>query len=77
MGIRSWKLAIGALTLTVAQALAQGTNATPVRPMAADAHPSFAVATIKPHDPNSPCRGCQGLAPKGIACRSATKVSAT
>jgi len=27
-----------------------------VKPMAADAHPSFAVATIKPHDPNYPRR---------------------
>jgi hypothetical protein len=25
--------------------------------MAADAHPSFAVATIKPHDPNSNLEG--------------------
>jgi len=33
--------------------LAQGTPAVPVVPMAADAHPSFAVATVKPHDPNS------------------------
>lgn len=29
----------------------------PVKPMAADAHPSFAVATIKPHDPNSNRQG--------------------
>jgi len=31
--------------------------ATPVRPMAQDAHPSFAVATIKPHDPESSRQG--------------------
>jgi uncharacterized protein (TIGR03435 family) len=30
---------------------------TPIQPMAADAHPSFAVATIKPHDPASPHQG--------------------
>jgi uncharacterized protein (TIGR03435 family) len=30
---------------------------TPVKPMAADAHPSFAVATIKPHDPASQHQG--------------------
>jgi uncharacterized protein (TIGR03435 family) len=30
---------------------------TPVTPMAADAHPSFAVATIKPHDPASAHQG--------------------
>jgi len=35
----------------------QGTGATPVKPMAADAHPSFEVATIKPHDPNSHHQG--------------------
>ncbi|HEY4359151.1 MAG TPA: TIGR03435 family protein [Acidobacteriaceae bacterium] len=29
----------------------------PAKPMAADAHPSFAVATIKPHDPNSRRQG--------------------
>jgi uncharacterized protein (TIGR03435 family) len=38
-------------------ALAQGTATTPVKPMAADAHPSFAVATIKPHDPASNRQG--------------------
>jgi uncharacterized protein (TIGR03435 family) len=31
--------------------------AAPVRPMAQDAHPSFAVATIKPHDPDSSRQG--------------------
>ena len=34
-----------------------GTGAMPVRPMAADAHPSFEVAAIKPHDPNSRHQG--------------------
>ncbi len=37
-----------------AAALAQ---APPAKRMAADAHPSFAVAAIKPHDPNSPRQG--------------------
>jgi uncharacterized protein (TIGR03435 family) len=41
------------MTFIAGHALAQ---ATPVAPMAADAHPSFAVATIKPHDPNFPRR---------------------
>jgi len=36
---------------------AQGTGATPIKPMAADARPSFAVATIKPHDPASNSQG--------------------
>lgn len=44
--------------LTVAAALAQTPGATPVQRMAADAHPSFAVATIKPHDPS---QGSQGF----------------
>jgi uncharacterized protein (TIGR03435 family) len=65
MHIHPWKFATAALTLAAAHALAQGTGATPVKPMAADAHPSFAVATIKPHDPNDPCRGCQGFSTQG------------
>ena len=44
----------------VAQAApAAAVAATP--PMAADAHPSFEVATIKPHDPNDPCHGCDSF----------------
>ncbi|HEX9198697.1 MAG TPA: TIGR03435 family protein [Acidobacteriaceae bacterium] len=46
-----------ATALTASTALAQSTGATPVKPMAADAHPSFAVAAIKPHDPNSRHQG--------------------
>lgn len=43
--------------LIATPALAQrATVGEPVAPMAADAHPSFAVATIKPHDPNYPRR---------------------
>jgi uncharacterized protein (TIGR03435 family) len=38
-------------------ALAQSTAAVPVVPMAKDAHPSYAVAAIKPHDPNSSHQG--------------------
>jgi uncharacterized protein (TIGR03435 family) len=42
------------LTAIAVPALAQGTAGTaPVTRMAADAHTSFAVASIKPHDPNS------------------------
>jgi uncharacterized protein (TIGR03435 family) len=44
---------IAIIALAATQALAQ----TPAHPMAADAHPSFAVATIKPHDPNSRHQG--------------------
>jgi uncharacterized protein (TIGR03435 family) len=33
------------------------TSSTPVKPMAADARPSFAVAVIKPHDPASQRQG--------------------
>ena len=36
---------------------AQGTGATPIKPMGRDAHPSFEVATIKPHDPASQRQG--------------------
>lgn len=39
--------------LAAIPAHAQGTGAAPVTHMAADAHPSFAVASIRPHDPNS------------------------
>jgi uncharacterized protein (TIGR03435 family) len=48
-----------AAALTIVTALAQGApqSITPVKPMAADAHPSFEVATIKPHDPNSQHQG--------------------
>jgi uncharacterized protein (TIGR03435 family) len=44
-----------ATALTAAPALAQTAPQciTPVKPMAANAHPSFEVATIKPHDPAS------------------------
>jgi hypothetical protein len=44
-----------AAILTAAPALAQ--SSTPIQPMAPDAHPTFAVATIKPHDPANPHRG--------------------
>lgn len=55
MRIHLRKSAIAAITLVASCALAQ--TPTPVKPMAADAHPSFAVATIKPHDPDSPRQG--------------------
>ncbi|HEY4380032.1 MAG TPA: TIGR03435 family protein [Acidobacteriaceae bacterium] len=44
-----------AATLAAAPTFAQ--TATPVQRMAKDAHPSFAVATIKPHDPSSNRQG--------------------
>lgn len=46
--------AVAAVAFTPLRAFAQNT---PAAPMAADAHPSFAVATIKPHDPNSTRQG--------------------
>lgn len=50
----AWKPAVVVLSFAATLTLAQ--TSTPVSPMAADAHPSFAVATIKPHDPNYPRR---------------------
>jgi uncharacterized protein (TIGR03435 family) len=47
----------GLALLGALSALSQTAAPTPVRPMATDAHPSFAVATIKPHDPNERDRG--------------------
>lgn len=55
MRIHRWKLVIAAISLAARCALAQ--TPTPVKPMAVDAHPSFAVATIKPHDPASNSQG--------------------
>jgi uncharacterized protein (TIGR03435 family) len=45
-------LAIPLAAVSIAQA-----QPAPAKPMAADAHPSFAVATIKPHDPDSSHQG--------------------
>jgi uncharacterized protein (TIGR03435 family) len=58
MRFRPYHLLLAA-ALTAGAALAQNPvqAATPVHRMAADAHPSFAVATIKPHDPNSRRQG--------------------
>ncbi len=56
---RLWKTAVVALTLAAAGASAQAP--TPVKRMAADAHPSFAVATIKLHDPNSDRSGFNAI----------------
>jgi uncharacterized protein (TIGR03435 family) len=65
-------MAVVALTLTAASASAQ--TPTPVKPMAAEAHPSFAVATIKLHDPDS---GHQGFDAKGerVTARNQTVAS--
>jgi uncharacterized protein (TIGR03435 family) len=54
-----WRRVSAALTLTAASALAQTAN--PIKQMATDAHPSFAVATIKPHDPNSNRQGFNAI----------------
>jgi uncharacterized protein (TIGR03435 family) len=60
MFLRSNRLAlIAVVVLAASHSPAQPTSqpTTPVKPMAADAHPSFAVATIKPHDPASQHQG--------------------
>lgn len=67
-----WKTAVVALTLTAARASAQ--TPTPVKPMAADAHPSFAVATIKLHDPNSNRQGFNAVGDR-YTVRNQTVVS--
>lgn len=46
-----------ALTLVCMVLPASGQSTQPVERMPADAHPSFAVATIKPHEPNERDRG--------------------
>ena len=48
-------LLIASVLLAVSPAFAQTPK--PIAPMVKDAHPSFAVATIKPHDPNSNRQG--------------------
>jgi uncharacterized protein (TIGR03435 family) len=55
MRIRRWNSSIAALVFAASCAFAQ--TSTQIKPMAADAHPSFAVATIKPHDPASSHQG--------------------
>jgi uncharacterized protein (TIGR03435 family) len=58
MQIPTWKLSVAAVVLAASHAFAQAPpDATPVKPMAIDAHPSFAVATIKLHDPASQHQG--------------------
>jgi len=54
---RSQYLLIAVLTAVAAFAQTTPQTTTPVKRMAADAHPSFAVATIKPQDPNSHRQG--------------------
>ncbi len=55
MCMRPQHSVVFALTLAASCAAAQ--TSPPATRMAADAHPSFAVATIKPHDPNSNRQG--------------------
>ena len=57
MRIRPWQPSLVALILAAAQApRATPFTASSSRPWPPTAHPSFAVATIKPHDPNYPRR---------------------
>jgi uncharacterized protein (TIGR03435 family) len=67
-----WKTVVVALTLTAASVSAQ--SSAPVNRMAADAHPSFAVATIKPHDPNSNHQGFNAIGDR-YTVRNQTVVS--
>jgi len=55
MRVREWIFAVVALVIPSSRALAQ--DAAPFKHMGADAHPGFAVATIKPHDPASQRQG--------------------
>jgi len=55
MRVREWSFAVVALVIPSSRALAQ--DAAPFKHMGADAHPGFAVATIKPHDPASQRQG--------------------
>ena len=57
MQIRIFTSSLAAATFITVPALAQGTGIIPVKPIATDAHPSFAVATIKPHNPDERDRG--------------------
>jgi uncharacterized protein (TIGR03435 family) len=44
---------------------AQNPTPAPLKPIGAGSQPSLGVATIKPHDPNDPCRGCSGFTTDG------------
>lgn len=57
MRISTCTLLIALVGVAASHAFAQGTGSTPAAPMAADAHPSFAVATVKLHDPDSRHQG--------------------
>jgi uncharacterized protein (TIGR03435 family) len=63
MHIGSWSPVAAVLTFAAAISLAQ--TPAPAVPATADAHLSFAAATIKPHDPNDPCGGCAGFNAEG------------
>jgi len=63
MHIGSWSPVAAVLSFAAAISLAQ--TPAPAVPVTADAHLSFAAATIKPHDPNDPCRGCSGFNAEG------------
>ncbi len=72
MLIRQWKAVGISLALTLARAHAQ--TPAPVARMAADAHPSFAVAAIKPHDPSSNHQGFNAVGDR-YTVRNQTLVS--
>jgi uncharacterized protein (TIGR03435 family) len=54
-----------AATSMLAQPVPQSIAPTPAAPASFKARPSFAAVTIKPHDPNDPCRGCSGFNTEG------------
>jgi uncharacterized protein (TIGR03435 family) len=58
-------LSFVAIVLNFAMVAGMGQAPTPSMPTAADAHLSFVAVTIKPHDPNDPCRGCSGFDAEG------------
>ena len=69
MRICRWSPIAIALVLVTGTALTQAPD--PLTRMAADAHPAFAVAAIKPHDPNS-TENTMGLHADGANIRNQT-----
>lgn len=63
MRIRWLSSVAAVLSFAAVASLAQ--TPSPSAAVVADAHLSFAAATIKPHDPNDPCRGCSGFDAEG------------
>ncbi|HXE07253.1 MAG TPA: TIGR03435 family protein [Acidobacteriaceae bacterium] len=58
-------LSSAAALLGIAGAVGMSQTVAPSGGGAVDAHLSFAAATIKPHNPDDPCRGCSGFDAEG------------